>query len=112
MNSDGTHKKVNILTPEIKISILIIFIHVLKMKLHWSSYFWALITILGLIQAFRLYYVSTRDLRQANEKDNWYIKQKPDTTPTKLVHAGLQNAIQMGDSPEKIFYFIQVSQEL
>lgn len=25
MNSDGTHKKVNILTPEIKISILIYF---------------------------------------------------------------------------------------
>ncbi|KAI7897094.1 Metallo-dependent phosphatase-like protein [Mucor mucedo] len=79
------------------------------MKLHLSSYFWILITILGLIQTFRLNFVSTRDLRQANEKDNWFLKQKQDTIPAKLVHAGLRNATQMGDSAANIFYFIQVS---
>jgi hypothetical protein len=74
-----------------------------------SSYFWILITVFGLIQAFRLYFSSTRDLRHANEKDNWYIKQKQNTIPAKLVHAGLQNTTRMGDSPDNIFYFIQVS---
>lgn len=74
-----------------------------------SSYFWVLVTLIGLIQAFRLYFSSTRDLRQANEKDNWYIKQKQDTIPAELVHAGLRKPTKMGDSPENIFYFIQVS---
>lgn len=82
------------------------------MKLQLSSYFWILITIVGLIQTFRLYFVSTRDLREANEKDNWYLKQKQDTIPAKLVHAGLKNATQMGDSTNNIFYFIQVGQAM
>lgn len=78
------------------------------MRLSPSSYIYALITIIGLIRAIQLYYVSTRDLREANKKDNWYYPASK--LPTEdLVNVALQNSTRIDDSPDKLFYFLQVS---
>lgn len=77
------------------------------MRLSPSSYIYALITIIGLIRAIQLYYVSTRDLREANKKDIWYYPASK--LPTEdLVNVALQNSTRIDDSPDKLFYFLQV----
>lgn len=77
------------------------------MRLSPSSYIYALITIIGLLRAIQLYYVSTRDLREANKRDIWYNRASKLTT-ADLVNVALQNSTRIDDSPDKIFYFIQV----
>jgi hypothetical protein len=68
-----------------------------------------LITALGLLRAIQLNYASTKDLRIANEKDHWYSKHQRQTSPSELVHAGFKTLNEMGDQPDNIFYFVQVS---
>lgn len=81
------------------------------MRLSPSSFFCIFITLLGIIRAFQLCFASTKDLRKANEKDIWFTKQQEKTIPAQLVHAGLQNSTLMADSPDNIFYFVQVNEE-
>jgi hypothetical protein len=80
----------------------------MKLLLSPSSFFVIIITLLGIIRAFQLCFASTRDLRKANEKDIWYTNEQQKTVPAELAHAGLQNSTVMADSPDNIFYFVQV----
>lgn len=79
------------------------------MKLSPSSYLCLLITALGLLRAIQLNYTSTKDLRVANEKDDWYSKQQQQTSHSELVNAGFETLNKMGDQPDNILYFVQVS---
>lgn len=75
-----------------------------------SSYIYLALTFLAILRAFQLYYVSTQDLRIANERDPWFFKQQNKTTPSNLEHAGYRNSTNRIDNkPDNIFYFVQVS---
>lgn len=80
-----------------------------KMKLSPSSIGFILVTVIGVIRAIQLYYSSTRDLYKADKKDIWYSEQDAKTIPTEVTNTAFLNYTRMDDSPDKIFYFIQVS---
>jgi hypothetical protein len=78
------------------------------MKLSLPSFVYILITVIGFIRAIQLYYSSTRDLYEANKKDVWYSRQNAKTVPAELTNVAYLNYTRIDNSPDKIFYFIQV----
>lgn len=93
---------------DILINLSFFSLFVISMRLSPSSFIYTLITVAGLIRAIQLYYTSTRDLHEANKRDVWYNRANKSFVPTDLVNVALQDSTRMDDSPDKIFYFLQV----
>ncbi|RCI03842.1 Transmembrane protein 62 [Rhizopus stolonifer] len=76
------------------------------MKLSPSSLVCLLITFFGIIRSIQLFLYSTRDLRIANKQDDWFFEQQKEPLPSKSTDS---RQIKMGNQPDNIFYFVQVS---
>ncbi|KAI7903330.1 Metallo-dependent phosphatase-like protein, partial [Cokeromyces recurvatus] len=74
-----------------------------------SSYFYIVLLILTFIRAIHLYFISTKDLRIADENDHWFLKehrqQKLSTATMNVQHS----TTRMSNETNKLFYFIQLS---
>ncbi|KAI8375619.1 Metallo-dependent phosphatase-like protein [Choanephora cucurbitarum] len=76
------------------------------MKLSPSSFICLSITLVGLLRSIQLYLSSTQDLRVANEQDPWFFRQPKTDVEHSLTG---KESTPIGNQPEKIFYFVQVS---
>ncbi|KAI9271994.1 Metallo-dependent phosphatase-like protein [Sporodiniella umbellata] len=78
------------------------------MKLSWASYFYLSISVLSLFRAFQLYFQSTQDLRTANPQYRWSSKRQ-NVNSTQTITKPSFLGSPLGNSTDKILYFIQIS---
>lgn len=78
------------------------------MKLSFSSILCLLLTLFSFLRAFLLYLSSTKDLKLPNLIESWYSKSTFERNHLDL----LSQALSLGDSPDRLFYFVQVKNRL
>ncbi|CEI92682.1 hypothetical protein RMCBS344292_06935 [Rhizopus microsporus] len=76
------------------------------MKLSFSSILCLLLTLFSFLRAFLLYLSSTKDLKLSNLTESWYSSQ---STFERNHLDLLSQAFSLGDSPDRLFYFVQIS---